>query len=239
MSFALHLHQVFVKESKYTLKHVPATLSLAFISHSFHPHPRMTGPCSCSTPTSILTQGAMLLRAKIYSLLFSHSLVKRKGIWAVGQFAPVHYHIFSVWTAKIPDAIHISWPEPGTGILPRVALADKCVNTRFQMQPWAHKTLTPTTVLFWETSNTQKDKLCGTEFSGVIPTREMNSLEELLLAPAVYPFACLEWGNSPESLGTLCPRYLQNARGIVHPHGHKNTAGSWSAMVCSCRSGWH
>lgn len=94
MSFALHLHQVFVKESKYTLKHGPATLSLAFISHSFHPHPCLTGPCSRSTPTSTLTQGAMLLRVKIYSLLLSHSLVKCKGIWAVGQFAPVHYRIF-------------------------------------------------------------------------------------------------------------------------------------------------
>lgn len=88
MSFALHLHQVFVKESKYTLKHGPATLSLAFITHSFYPHPCLTGPCSRSTPTSTLTQGAMLLRVKIYSLLFSHSLVKCKGIWAVGQFAP-------------------------------------------------------------------------------------------------------------------------------------------------------
>lgn len=44
------------------------------------------------------------------------------------------------------------------------------------MQPGAHKTLTPTTGLSWETSNTQKDKLSGTEFSGVIPTLEMNPL---------------------------------------------------------------
>lgn len=33
---------------------------------------------------------------KIYFLLFSHSLVKLKGIWVVGQFAPVLYHIFNV-----------------------------------------------------------------------------------------------------------------------------------------------
>lgn len=105
--------------------------------------------------------------------------------------------------AKIPDATHISWTEPGRGIPPRVALANKCVNTRrFQIQPGTHRTTHFCHCFLWRP---QTHRRINSVASGVIPILEINSLGKLLLVLAVCPFACLEQGNSPVSLSTVCP----------------------------------
>lgn len=126
---------------------------------------------------------------------------------------------FSGLRAKIPDATHISWTEPGRGIPPRVALPNKCVNTRrFQIQPGTHGTTHFCHCFLWRP---QTHRRINSVASGVIPILEINSLGKLLLVLAVCPFACLEQGSSPVSLSTVCPWCLYNAWRGKHPHGHR------------------
>lgn len=139
---------------------------------------------------------------QIHSLLLSYSPVNVKGIWIVRQFASAHYHIFRVKGQDTRCHTYF-WTEPGRGIPPRVALANKCVNTRrVQIQPGTHRTTHFCHCFLWRP---QTHRRINSVASGVIPILEINSLGKLLLVLAVCPFACLEQGNSPVSLSTVCP----------------------------------